>query len=180
MTSTNSIRAISLLSVLAWLLFSSPVTALDPKLKTIQATIISVTDGDTVVVKIGTKKERVRLIGIDTPESHPNRRAYKQSAQSRQDVKTIVAMGLRASDFTQSLLPPGTAVSLEYDVEPRDRYGRALAYLWLTDGRMVNDIIIRSGYAYPLTVPPNVRYRDRFSEAFSEGRRAQRGLWSTH
>jgi len=173
-----SIRTVALCTALVWLFFLSPVNASDPTPKTSSATIESITDGDTLVIRIGSKRERIRLIGIDTPESHPNRRAQAQSERSHQDMKTIVSLGLRASDFTRSLLPPGSHVRIEYDVEARDRYGRLLGYVWLGDGRMANETIIRSGYAYPLTVPPNIRYRQRFHEAFSEARGARRGLWS--
>jgi len=154
--------------------FTAPLQPLTAE----QAKVISVSDGDTVVLHIGRNKERVRLIGIDTPESHDNRRARKQSERNHQDISSILEQGRTAARFTQKLLPQGMTVKVEYDTERRDHYGRLLAYLWLPNGEMVNETIIRSGYAYPLTIPPNVRYRDRFLKAFSEARSSKRGLWA--
>jgi micrococcal nuclease len=90
----------------------------------------------------------------------------------------ILEQGRAAAQFAQKLLPRGSAVRIEYDSERRDHYGRLLAYLWLPDGDMANETIIRSGYAYPLTIPPNVRYRDRFIKYFNEARSSKRGLWA--
>jgi micrococcal nuclease len=130
------------------------------------------------VLQIGRHRERVRLIGIDTPESHPNKRANKQAARNHQDIQSIIEQGKRAAQFTKSLLPSGTSVNIEYDVERRDHYGRLLGYLWLSNGEMLNEAIIRGGYAYPLTIPPNVRYQERFLKAFHDARNAKRGLWA--
>jgi micrococcal nuclease len=139
---------------------------------------VHVTDGDTVVLQIGSEREKVRLIGIDTPESKHNPRTKKQSAQNHLSEDTVVRLGKLAAEHTQTLLPIGTSVRVEYDLGKRDRYGRLLAYLWLADGTMVNEEIIRSGYAYPLTIPPNVKYADRFAAGFRESREKGRGLWS--
>lgn len=154
--------------------FAAPLQSLSAE----QVKVISVSDGDTVVLHIGQRKERVRLIGIDTPESHDNRRARKQSERNHQDIGSILEQGRIAAQFTRKLLPQGMTAKIEYDTERRDHYGRLLAYLWLPNGEMVNETIIRSGYAYPLTIPPNVRYRDRFLKAFSEARSSKRGLWA--
>jgi len=68
-------------------------------------------------------------------------------------------------------------VEVEQDVQARDRYGRLLAYLWLSDRTMVNLTIMRDGYAQVLTVPPNVRYESLFVACQREARSAGRGLW---
>ncbi len=143
-----------------------------------QATVLSVSDGDTVVLQIARNRERVRLIGIDTPESHSNPRAKKQAMRNHQDVLSIIEQGKAAALYTRNLLPRGTSVRIEHDVEKRDHYGRVLAYLWLPSGEMVNEKIITSGYAYPLTIAPNVRYQGRFLKGFHEARNAKRGLWA--
>lgn len=121
-------------------------------------TIVRVTDGDTIVLAgLG----RTRLIGIDTPEVYFRRECY----------------GQEASSFTKRLLPPGTRVRYRFDVERRDRYGRALAYVW--KGRMfVNAELARRGYAVTLTIPPNVRYAERFRALAALARDHERGLWS--
>ena len=143
-----------------------------------QGKVLSVSDGDTVVLQLGRNRERVRLIGIDTPESHINKRAHKQATSNHQDIQSIIEQGGRAAQFTRNLLPSGTSVKIEYDVERRDHYGRLLGYLWLSNGDMLNEAIIKGGYAYPLTIPPNVRYQDRFLKAFQDARNAKRGLWA--
>jgi micrococcal nuclease len=116
------------------------------------------TDGDTLWLSgIG----KVRLIGIDTPE------VYGQSE----------CFGHAASKFAERMLPPGTHVRYRLGVDPRDRYGRALAYLYLADGRMFNELLAERGYATPLTIPPNVDFADRFVAAAKRARDAGRGLW---
>jgi micrococcal nuclease len=116
------------------------------------------TDGDTLwLSKIG----KVRLIGIDTPEVFGQAECF----------------GKAASAFTARVLPPGTHVRYRLGIDPRDRYGRALAYIYLDDGRMFNEILVERGYATPLTIPPNVDYADRFVAAARRAREAGRGLW---
>jgi micrococcal nuclease len=143
-----------------------------------QATVIHVIDGDTVKLKIGSRQEHVRLIGIDTPEARPNRRADIQSSRTHQDQKTILKLGQQSTEYTRRLLPKGSTVKLESDREPRDHYNRLLGYVWLPNGTMANEEILRAGYGYLLTVPPNIKYRDRLGAAFSEARKEKRGLWA--
>ncbi len=131
-----------------------------------QAVVQRVVDGDTIVVHIGGRDERVRLIGIDTPES----------VDPRQPVECF---GKEASAHTSELLPAGTIVRLERDVEARDRYDRLLAYVHrVSDDLFVNLALARDGYAQQLTIPPNVAYADQFRAAVAEARQAGRGLWS--
>jgi micrococcal nuclease len=128
------------------------------------ATLVKVVDGDTIDVTIDGTKERVRLIGIDTPETKkPN--------------TPVQCFGPEASAFTTSLLPKGTPLHLERDVEARDKYGRLLAYAYLADGTFVNFEIIRRGYAHVLTIPPNVAHADEFVGAARAAHAADAGLW---
>lgn len=130
-----------------------------------RVTVERVVDGDTVVVRLGGRDERVRLIGINTPETVDPR-------------KPVQCFGKEASNRTKSLLPRGTAVRLERDVEARDRYGRLLAYVYRAqDGTFVNLALAQEGFAESLTIPPNVAYADRFAAAVADARRASRGLW---
>lgn len=140
-------------------------------------TIVSWTDGDTARVRIQGLSTRVRLIGIDTPEISAGERATRQATELGRDVATIVALGRMAKSAAERLAPPGTTVRLEWDVQTYDRYGRALLYLYLANGRMINEELVRQGYAMVLTIPPNVRYADRFVRAQREAREARRGLW---
>ncbi len=120
----------------------------------------SITDGDTLRVTGGV---RVRLIGIDTPEVSGG----------------IECFGQEATVHLGGLIPPGTAVRLEFDVERADRYGRTLAYVHrVADGLFVNLAMAADGYAAQLTVPPNVAHADEFGRAVAEARAANLGLWS--
>lgn len=132
------------------------------------AVVDHVVDGDTIDVRLGAAngpKERVRLIGIDTPESKkPN--------------TPVECFALEASAGTAQLLPEGTPVRLEEDVEARDRYGRLLAYVVrASDGLFVNLELARTGYAGLLTYPPNVAHTDEFVVAVAAARGAGVGLW---
>jgi micrococcal nuclease len=116
------------------------------------------TDGDTLWLSgIG----KVRLIGVDTPEVYGGVECY----------------GREASAFVERTVPLGSEVRYRLGVEERDRYGRALAYVWLRDGRFLNRLLVARGYAQPLTVPPNVEYEDLFVQAAARAREAGRGLW---
>lgn len=129
------------------------------------AAVTRVIDGDTIEVSLDGRQETVRLIGVDTPETvHPR--------------VGVEPWGPEASAFTKRLLPPGTRVRLELDVQERDPYGRLLAYVYLPDGRMLNALLLEAGLAQLLTVPPNVRYVDLFVRLQREAREAGRGMWS--
>ena len=130
-------------------------------------------DGDTLVLENG---ERVRLIGIDTPEMHESSKLDRDSQRSGQDVRTIIALGKKSYAFTRNLVE-GKRVRLEFDVEKRDRYERLLAYVYLLDGTFVNAEIIKQGYASLMTYPPNVKYVDLFKDLYREARENNRGLW---
>jgi micrococcal nuclease len=89
----------------------------------------------------------------------------------------VECFGRRAPAFVERTVPLGAAVRYRLGVEERDRYGRALAYVWLADGRFLNRLLVARGYAQPLTVPPNVEYEDAFVRASRGARHAGRGLW---
>jgi micrococcal nuclease len=119
-----------------------------------------VVDGDTLIVEdVG----RVRLIGVDTPETVDPRRPVER-------------FGREASEFLRRLVN-GRSVRLEYDRERRDQYGRTLAYVFLPDGTFVNEEIIRQGYGFAYTRVP-FKYLERFRGREREAREARRGLWA--
>jgi micrococcal nuclease len=132
-----------------------------------------VVDGDTIQLESG---ERVRLIGIDTPEMHESDKLSRDSQRTQQDIRTIKEFGRRAYAFTRNLIE-GKRVSLEFDVEKQDKYGRLLAYVYLKDGTFVNARIVQEGYASLMTMPPNVKYADLFLRLYQEARQNKRGLW---
>jgi micrococcal nuclease len=129
------------------------------------ATVVRVIDGDTVVLRIGGAEERVRFIGMDTPE--------------RSD-----PLGPKATAFLRDLLPVGTAVTYRTDAGQRDRYGRLLAYVWRASDpqapeAMLNARLLSAGWARTLTIPPNVTYADLFASLQRTARTAKRGMWAT-
>jgi micrococcal nuclease len=130
------------------------------------ATMFEVVDGDTIDVNIKGHRERVRLIGIDTPETKkPN--------------TAVQCYGPEATAFTKTLLPPDVTLHLERDVVARDDYGRMLAYVYLAgDGMFVNMAIVQQGYARPLTIPPNTAHASEFAEAARVAEADNLGLWA--
>jgi len=132
-----------------------------------EPTVIAVVDGDTVVVRLGRERVPVRLLGVDTPETKDPRRP-------------VQCFGREASDHTASLLPPGTVLRLEHDIETHDAYGRLLAYVWrASDGLFVNLDLVSGGWADVLSIAPNTLHAEQFRVARDEARAAPRGLWST-
>lgn len=141
---------------------------------TYEAVLIQrVIDGDTLQLASG---ERVRLIGIDTPEVHESEKLYRDSRTSGQDIEAIKVMGRRAKKFTRDLVE-GKTVRLEFDVQKRDKYNRLLAYVYLSDGTFVNAEIIKQGYASVMTYPPNVKHAEEFLKLYRQARETKSGLW---
>lgn len=127
--------------------------------------VIKVVDGDTFWVDDGSEKGlKIRLIGINTPETvHP--------------AKPVEYFGKEASNYVKKLLT-NKKVRLEYDVQKIDRFGRTLAYVYLQDGRFLNALLVENGYAQVMTVPPNVKYADKFLKLERQARKHSKGLWS--
>lgn len=118
-----------------------------------------VIDGDTILLANG---QRVRYIGIDTPETkHP--------------YKAVERFGKEAYLYNKKLVE-GKWVSLEFDAEKRDKYNRLLAYVYVGD-ILVNAKLIEEGYAQIYTVPPNVKYQELFLKLQGQARQNNRGLW---
>jgi micrococcal nuclease len=128
----------------------------------IEGTVVRVVDGDTIHVQLADRVEKVRYIGVDSPEIH-------------HPVKGEEPGGRAAASVNRGLVE-GRRVRLEIDVRTRDRWGRLLAYVWVGD-TMINAELIRLGYAHVMTVPPNVRYQELFVKLGREAREAGRGLW---
>jgi micrococcal nuclease len=142
-----------------------------------KATVVRVVDGDTLKIEMNGHEEAVRLIGIDTPESKVNKKAKKDSIKTNHDVEAITAMGREATKYVKTLVRNGDTVEIEFDVQKRDKYQRLLVYAYLQDGKMLNEEIIKAGYASVMTYPPNVKYQERFVRAYREARDTKRGLY---
>lgn len=118
-------------------------------------------DGDTVLLENG---EKVRLLGINTPEVSGGR---KQEEAGGQEAKAWLKNKLE-----------GRQVRLEQDVEMRDPYQRLLAHLFTTDGEHINRALVELGYATTNTYPPNMKYVDELLAAEAQAEREKRGLWA--
>lgn len=128
-------------------------------------TVIFVIDGDTVDMEIGGERERVRLLGIDAPES-VHRSVPEQ------------CFGAESSAALTELLPIGSEVTLERDVEARDRFGRLLLYLYRSDdGLFINEQLVRTGMADTSFYEPNTTLADTLTAARAEARAERAGLW---
>jgi micrococcal nuclease len=126
-------------------------------------TVTRIVYGDTIEVKIGARKYTVRYIGVDTPETvKPN--------------TPVQYYGKEASAYNKSLVN-GKTVRLVKDVSETDKYARLLRYVYLQDGRMVNELLLQGGYAQVATYPPDVLHVDRFLELQRKAREAGVGLW---
>lgn len=121
--------------------------------------VTRVIDGDTLQLST---RERIRLIGVDTPETKDPRRPVQR-------------FGKEAAAFTRRMVE-GKRVRLDYDSARRDRYGRTLAYVYLEDGAFLNAEIIRQGYGFAYTRFP-FKYLEEFRKLEREAREARRGLW---
>jgi micrococcal nuclease len=150
---------------------SSPATRQAPvsreagtRPRVLTGAVLQVVDGDTIDVQLDGHRVRVRYLGINTPET-------------KHAEKGVEPFGPEA-DAANRRLVEGHTVRLELDVQPWDRDQRLLAYVYVGD-LMVNAELVRQGYAQVATVPPNVKYADRFRELQREAREAQRGLWGT-
>lgn len=181
-----------LAKVLFIFLFSVPLWAAD-------LTVKRVVDGDTLVLS---NNEKVRLIGVDTPEYHTSPKMKRDAERAKKDMKTIKALGKKSSDFTKALLN-GQKIKLEYDQtnaakNHRDRYGRVLAYVYIDeesrqdlleklppgvtglesfqDG-FLNALIIEAGYGNTYTSAP-FKYKNEFLNYERSAREKGRGLWA--
>ncbi len=127
--------------------------------------VARIIDGDTfeIISKGKGKSERVRLIGVDTPET------VKPESK-------VQPFGPEASSFTKKMIE-GKMVRLEFDVQERDKYGRLLAYAYLEDGTLLNSRLLEEGLASVMTVPPNVRMADTFLAIQKKTQKQKKGIW---
>ncbi|NPC90838.1 thermonuclease family protein [Bacillus sp. WMMC1349] len=131
----------------------------------ISAEVVNVVDGDTIDIRMKSgKKERVRFILVDTPETvHPK--------------KGEEPFGCEVSNFTKKTLS-GQKVDLRLGVQERDRYGRLLAYVYLKDGTMINELLLQKGLARVAVFPPNTEFIDQFRDIENKAKKEHKGIWS--
>ena len=130
--------------------------------KSLVGRVVSIVDGDTIMVRIGDRTEIVRYLGMNTPElRHPTLEEEPGGREAAEANRRLVE---------------GRTVRLELDVQERDRYGRLLAYVSFGD-MMINAELVAQGYARVMTIPPNVRHQKLFLKLQREARLLQLGLW---
>lgn len=128
--------------------------------------VVEIVDGDTLDIDLGGARERVRLIGIDTPET------------KRPDTP-VECFGPEATRRLSDLVPPGTEVVVSRDVEPRDDYGRLLLYVYrYEDGLFVNATLVAEGFARVLEIPPNTTHARELRALSSAAKSRGIGLWN--
>lgn len=133
-----------------------------------QFQVLKVTDGDTIEVGDGEKTYKLRYIGVNTPETVDPR-------------KQVECFGKKASEENKRLVE-GKTIYTQKDISETDRYGRLLRFVYIkidSDNYLfVNDYLVRNGFAYASTFPPDVKYKDRFEKAQGEAQAQMKGLWS--
>lgn len=170
MPAPRRILALTLVSLLGLAGCSSPnepmTGSTEESSSTTSATVIRVIDGDTVDVSLAGTETRVRLLNVDTPETkHPN--------------KNVECLGPEATTFLERKLPEGTAVTLEYDVEKTDKFGRTLAGVFLPNGEFVNEEIARAGLGTAVVFEPNSKFYQRVLNAQNSAVNTAVGLFDS-
>lgn len=171
----SNIVAIFIILAIAIINNTNLFTKSDPNYKV--GRVVRVVDGDTAVIKIDNENQKVRFVGMDTPEYNPKRNISEPR-------------GKEATEFTRSLLE-NKIVYLEKDVSDTDKYGRLLRYVWLEqpensshptykeiENQMVNGILVRNGYARAKEYKPDVKYTSIIRDIEQEAKIEKIGLWS--
>lgn len=121
---------------------------------------VKIYDGDTIGAAVDGRFEKIRLLGIDAPE-------MDQRPWGKKSRECLIAL----------ISDAASKISLEYDIERRDKYGRILAYIWTEDRKMLNEEMMKNGCAVLFTFPPNVRYAERLRAAQKKAQEQKAGLW---
>lgn len=128
--------------------------------------VVDIVDGDTLDIDLDGQVERVRLIGVDTPET-------------KKPGEPVECFGPEATNHLTTLLPPGTEVVVQRDIEARDDYGRLLLYVFRFDDELfVNADLVSKGFATTLEIPPNTSFSRTLRRLSAEARTAKMGLWN--
>jgi len=147
--------------------------------------VIKVIDGDTIAINDNNRPDEkwryqpVRLIGIDAPESRENPKMYRDLKRNNSSKEKILSLGEKSSNYLKNIIKPGDEVELEFDVSKTDQYRkRWYAYVYLSDGTFLNEKLAKDGFVLQMTVPPNTRYAEKFSQAILEAKQNNKGLWA--
>ncbi len=171
-------RAITLVAMITVGYFSGFRSALSAE----QAyRVLGVEDGDTLLVELDGRAQRLQLLGIDAPEDVANPKLHRDQKRTGLDADDLLAIGRAATRHLESLTPPGQQVFLEGDLEKRDKYGRVPVIASSSDGRVINEAMVEDGYAVVLDrYPLQDEFRDRLERHEKTAVAQGRGLWGTH
>lgn len=136
-----------------------------------------VSDGDTLNVTYLGKRERIRLIGIDSPEAFDDEKAHRDSAKTGERINSILKKGARSKTYLENLLQSDQKLRVVFDQEKRDRYHRLLGYVYLPSGELLNVKIVRDGFAKPKAIGVNRKHQSEIEAAYDDAKRSKRGLW---
>jgi micrococcal nuclease len=134
-------------------------------------------DGDTIKVRFDGNLTTIRLIGIDTFETHKNNKAYRQAYENNISIEEVIKRGKKAKEYIKEKLSNHSDFYFEYDEDFLDRYKRTLAYIWFSEDDMLNLDIVCNGYAIPLKIQPNVKYANEIKECYEDAKRSHIGVW---
>ncbi len=165
------------MGLMATMFFAAGVEA-TPMIKE-PARIMRVITGDTLTILYQGKWEEIKLLGIDMPETAMNDRVYENALKNSTTPAIVINRGLAGREFVKKYLQYGSQIWIEFDVQKRDRFSRLLGYVYLSDGRMLNEIILRAGLSEAQLIPPNLKYQQHFQEiarlALKERRKPKTG-----
>lgn len=144
-----------------------------------RATVVKVIDGDTLDVLVHGRQKRIRLIGVDTSELHESDKLIRDAKRSRCTEADLQELGAEATQFVSRVLAPGDSLRLEYGSRRSDDYQRTLAFVWLPEGQLLNELLICEGYAQArLHYVFRSDYRARFRQCSQQAQATSKGLWS--
>ena len=135
-------------------------------------------DGDSFRADMGVLTQNIRLVGIECPEGTPSSKARREARRLGMTMREYLEFGDRAAAFTRKHLPKDGKFRLEHDVEKRDKYGRLLGYVWLPNGKLLNEELVRAGLATLFPTEKNVKYKARLQAALVEAKKHKRGIWA--
>lgn len=138
----------------------------------LSVSVVRVVDGDTYIVDMDGEEARVRLIGVDTPESVAPQSYTEKTGKENTEVGGYI------SEIMKEVIEQGDTLYLEFDVDMYDKYDRVLAYAYFDDGEMVQDFLLSNGLAQTMTITPNVKYSDHFSEVQRVAMENGIGIWN--
>ena len=143
--------------------------------------VLSIEDGDTLLVEMDGRAQRLQLLGIDAPEDVANPKLHRDQQRTGLDAGTLLALGQAATRHLGSLVPRGQTLMLEGDLGKRDKYGRVPVIASNPDGRVLNEAMVQDGYAVVLGRNlADGRFRDRLRRHEETAVAQGRGLWGTH